>query len=186
MVTDSYYKNQAATVCVTLAEAKKHLRLGTGENPEDDLIQTYIDAAKEDRQNYINRSIDTRDFVMEVSQFETVNFAVNNDNDEVTEIKYYKQGETNATVLDADSYKVRPGIVVGTKTITFKTTTETEKRSDAVIIVVKQGWITADVPKPLKQAMLLRIGDMYERREDRGEVGYNSAADALCRPYRKY
>ncbi|BFM41663.1 hypothetical protein CFS9_03040 [Flavobacterium sp. CFS9] len=186
MVTDSYYKNQEVTVCVTLAEAKKHLRLGTGVNPEDDLIQTYIDAAKEDRQNYINRSIDTRDFVMEVSQFETVNFSVNNDNDEVTEVKCYKQGETVATVLDVDSYKVRPGIVVGTKTITFIDVPQTEKRLDAVIVTVRQGWVTTEVPKALKQSMLLKIADMYERREDRGEIGYNGAADALARAYRKY
>ncbi|MHC0441609.1 head-tail connector protein [Flavobacterium sp. 3-210] len=186
MVTDSYYKNQAVTICVTLAQAKKHLKLRVGESSEDELIQGYIDSAKEDRQNYINRSIDTRDFVMEVSQFETVNFAVNYDNDEVTSVKYYKQGETELTTLDADSYKVRPGMVVGTKTITFKNPPLTEKRDDAVIITVKQGWVTAQVPAPLKQSMLLLIGDQYERREDRAEIGYNRAADALCRAYRKY
>ncbi|WP_119792050.1 head-tail connector protein [Flavobacterium anhuiense] len=186
MVTDSYYKNQEVTVCVTLAQAKKHLKLRSGESSEDELIQGYIDSAKEDRQNYINRSIDTRDFVIEVSQFETVSFAVNYDNDEVNSIQYYKQGETALTTLDADSYKVRPGIVVGTKTITFKETPQTEKRDDAVVIVVKQGWVSSKVPAPLKQAMLLLIGDQYERREDRGEIGYNRAADALCRPYRKF
>lgn len=186
MVTDSYYINPEVTVCVTLAMAKKHLRLGTGIHPEDDLVQSYIDAATADRQNFINRSVDTRDFVMEVSQFETVNFAVNYDNDEITSIKYYKPGETELTTLDGAGYKVRPGVVVGTKTITFIDAPATENRNDAVIITVKQGWVTADVPAPFKQAVLLVIADMYERRENPGEIGNNRAADALARPYRKY
>jgi hypothetical protein len=186
MVTDSYYKNQQVTVCVTLATAKKHLKLGSGVHPEDDLVQGYIDAATADRQNFINRSVDTRDFIMEVSQFESVNFAVNYDNDEVAEIKYYVPGESELTTLPVENYKVRPGTVVGTKTITFINAPATEKRNDAVIITVKQGWVTADVPKPFKQAVLLVLADMYERRENPGEIGYNRSADALVRPYRKY
>jgi len=173
MVTDSYYQNEQKTECVTLAQAKKHLKISASNILEDDLIQGYIAAATVDRQNYINRSIDTREYVMEVSQFETVCFTANYDNDAVAKIEYYAPGETALTTLDADSYKLRPGDIVGTKKITFTNPPATEKRNDAVKITIKQG-------------IFLLISDMYERREDRGDIGYNSAADSKCRPYRKY
>jgi hypothetical protein len=88
--------------------------------------------------------------------------------------------------LTAEEYKLRKGVTVETKEITFLTTPDLEKKDDAVIVTINQGWVTADVPKPLIQAMKLYVSDMYERREDRGEVGYNSAATALMRPYRKF
>ncbi|QGK72842.1 head-tail connector protein [Flavobacterium sp. SLB02] len=186
MVTDKYFDNQEKTECVTLELAKQHLKLDVDNTDEDELIQNYIDAATVDRENFINRSINTRDFIMEVSQFETTVFSVNYDNDEVTEVKYYSPGGTDLLALDADKYKVRPGTIVGTKSIKFGDSPITEKRNDAVIITVKQGWVADEVPVPIKQSILLLVSDMYERREDRGEIGYNRSADSLCRPYRKY
>ena len=186
MITDSYFKNIVVTACVTLAQAKKQLRISASNTHEDDLIQGYIDAATADRQNYINRSVDTRDYVLEVSQFETVVFTENNDNDQVSIIQYYAPGETTLIDLSSDAYKVRPGTIVGTKSIKFINAPETEKRNDAVIITIKQGWSTTDVPKPFYQSIMLLVSDMYERREDRGEIGTNRAADALIRAYRKY
>lgn len=186
MVTDSYIQNENKTVCVTLAIAKKHLKLSASSTSEDDLIQGYIDAATADIQNYINRSINSREFVLEASQFETLPFSVNNDNDAVAKIEYYAPGETVVTALDVAGYKLRPGDVVGTKSIKFIDAPVTEKRDNAVIITINQGYTAEDLPTPLKQAILLLIGDMYERREDRGEIGYNRAAYALARPYRKY
>jgi len=186
MQTDSYFENTVKTVCVTLAMAKKQLRLSASNTSEDDLIQSYIDAATVDRQNYINRTIDTRDFVVKLSQFETLNFDANYENDEVASIEYYAPGAEEVTVLDNSAYKLRTGDVIGTKTIKFIDPPATEKRDDAVTVTIKQGWETAAVPTPIKQAILLLIADMYERREDRGEIGNNRAADSLCRSYRKY
>ena len=95
MVTDKYFDNQEKTECVTLELVKQHLKLDVDNTDEDELIQNYIDAATADRENFINRSINTRDFIMEVSQFETTVFSVNYDNDEVTEVKYYSPGGTD-------------------------------------------------------------------------------------------
>ncbi len=88
--------------------------------------------------------------------------------------------------MPADEYKLRKGVTVETKEITFLETPELETKDDAVLVTINQGWVAAEVPKPLIQAMKLYVSDMYERREDRGEIGHNSAATALMRPYRKF
>ena len=46
--------------------------------------------------------------------------------------------------------------------------------------------VATTCPKPVVSAILLVVGDLYARREDRGEVGHNSAANSLCRPYKKW
>jgi hypothetical protein len=58
-------------------------------------------------------------------------------------------------------------------------------RFDAVTITVKVGNANAKTPKPIIQAILLFIADMYERREDRGAV-VSTAAMSLLRPYKKF
>jgi hypothetical protein len=41
------------------------------------------------------------------------------------------------------------------------------------------------VPEDIKDAVLLKIGERFERREDRKGV-HGTASEALLRPYRKY
>lgn len=186
MITDSFYQNEQPTECVTLVMAKKHLRVSASNTSEDDLIQSYIDAATADRQNYIGRSVDAREFILESSQFENISFMANDANDNVVKIEYYAPGQTTLTELDPLNYKLRTGDIVGTKTIKFINPPLSENQNNAVIVTIGQGWETDKVPTPFKQAILLLVGDMYERREDRGEIGTNRAADSLTRAYRKY
>jgi hypothetical protein len=62
---------------------------------------------------------------------------------------------------------------------------ELANRFDAVTITVKVGFVSGKVPKPIQQAILLKIADMYERRDDRAEV-ISTTSQALLRPYKKF
>jgi uncharacterized phiE125 gp8 family phage protein len=186
MVTNTTTTPVQESVCLTLAQAKKQLRVDSSCSDEDDLIQDYIDAAQAVVENYINRSISEQQVVLECSDFSKIVFSQNNENDTIEKIEYLKPGETVYTLMPAEEYKLRKGVTVETKEITFLETPELETKDDAVLVTINQGWVAAEVPKPLIQAMKLYVSDMYERREDRGEIGHNSAATALMRPYRKF
>lgn len=187
MVTNSYYVPGTALTPITLAKAKKQLRLEVDFTEEDDLIQSYIDSALIIAENYINRALSPRKFVLEMDRFENpFQFSQNNIDDTIDKVEYFAPGETEASLLADTEYKARTSIYIECKEIKFKTTPTTDSRDDAVIITINQGFTSAtDIPKPIVQAMLLIISDMYERRDDK-EIGTNSAANALMRPYRKY
>jgi uncharacterized phage protein (predicted DNA packaging) len=188
MVNHFYTTITATTSLITLEKAKKQLRLDAGSTDEDDLIQSYIDAAQTACENFINRGISKRDFVMELSAFETpVTFERNYENDVITKIEYYAPGETTLTLLPANQYQLRKSNTVECFDIKFSSmpATATAKRDDAVLITVSQGFDLASCPKPIIQAINLRLSDFYERREDR-EQGSNPASNNLLRAYRKY
>lgn len=187
MVTDSYFVPGSDPSCLTLAQAKSQLKIEAAFTQDDVLIQEYIDSAQSDCENFIGRVIGRRKFVLELNEFETVvTFQANYENDAIEKIEYYAPGSTEVVVMDADGYKLRKSTITGCLDIKFLTLPETDKRNDAVTVTINQGWEPSKVPAPIKQAMKLLISDAYERREDRGEIGYNSAANSKLRPYKLY
>lgn len=185
MVTHSYSTVTATAPLFTLEKAKKQLRIETEFTAEDDLIESYNSAAQVVCENFINRSIDKRDFIMECDVFDTVVFERNYENDVITKIEYYKPGETELTLLAANQYQLRNATTVECSEIKFLSKPETATRTDAVIITIAQGWDVTSCPKPVLQAIALKVSDFYERREDR-DVGNNSISCNLLRAYRKY
>lgn len=189
MVKHSYFENQVDTSLVTLAKAKKHLRVDADFTDEDDLIQDYIASAQIVCQNYIDRAIVSRDFVMEADSFDDIEFAANWDNDEVLSIEFYPPGETEKIALDPEFYKLRKSNTVGHWLLKFNNAPAVDNRDDAVVVTIKQGWVRANdlttVPKPIVSAILLVLTDFYEKRENRQE-GTTTQANSLLRPYRKW
>lgn len=197
MVKYHYTTVTATASILTLAEAKQQLRIEDDFVLEDDLIESYVDAAQESCQLYVNRSIAERDLVLEMDSFSTpITFERNYENDTITKIEYYAEGEPELTLLDASYYKLRKSNTVECFDIIFKNPETgvtssagdmpaTAKRDDAVIVTIAQGFDVDSCPKSIIQAMKLKISDYYERREDR-EVGNNSAGNNLLRPLRKY
>lgn len=189
MVKHSYFENQLDTSLVTLAKAKKHLRVDADFTDEDDLIQDYIASAQIVCQNYIDRAIVSRDFVMEADSFDDIEFAANWDNDEIVSVEYYPAGETEKVLLGPEFYKLRKSNTVGHWLLKFTNAPAVDKRDDAVIVTVKQGWVRNNVlttvPKPIVSAILLVLTDFYEKRENRQE-GTTTQANSLLRPYRKW
>jgi hypothetical protein len=89
-----------------LAQAKKQCKVSDDLVYEDDLITEFNESAQASAENFINRSITERNFVMQCDKFETVTFERNYEND-VISIEYYAPGETTLTVLPADQYQLR-------------------------------------------------------------------------------
>lgn len=186
MITHFYTATTAEAPILSLEKAKKQLKVELSNTDEDDLITSYIDAAQVSCEDYINRAIGKRNFIMELSAFEnSVTFARNYENDVIAKVEYYAPGATTLTALAADQYKLRNSNIVECFDIRFLSLPETDKRDDAVIITVEQGFTLAKCPTTILQAIKLKLSDFYERREDR-EQGNNPASNNLLRKYRKY
>ena len=192
MVTHSYTTVTATAPLVSLAASKKQLNIEQDFTVQDDMITEYSEAAQVACEDYINRGISERKLVMELSVFEsTVTYARNYENDTIEKVEYYASGETTLTLLPVEQYLLRKSNIIECFDIKFKPAVgqtampSTDMRDDAVIITVKQGFELSKCPKPILQAIKLRIADLYERREDR-EQGNSPASNNLLRPYRKY
>lgn len=186
MVTHFYTEETAENPLLTLAKAKVHLRVEADFTDEDTLIESYIDAAQVACQDFINRSIAERNLVLELDSFTSpITFERNYENDVITKIEYYAPGETEVTLLDPAAYQLRKSNVAECLDIKFLTMPETDKRDDAVIITIAQGFDASTCPTPILQSIKLRLSAFYDYREDRPQ-GFDTASNNLLRPYRKY
>ncbi len=187
-VTNHFFTvDTEAPALVTLAQAKAQLRVEADFEEEDDLIQSYIDAAIAAAENYIGAPL-----VKGVKTFEldaltqTFVFKQAGENDTVAAVKYFADGATEVTAMPETNYKLRKNYSTGCKEIKFETYPTTATRDDAVIIEINQGYTAEALPTPIYQAIMLMITSMYVKREDIGEIGNNSQSRALMRPYRNY
>lgn len=170
------------TSIVTLAKAKKHLRLEASFTEEDDLIQDYIDAAVTNAENYIGGYIVEKDMVIKMTGFDNPLVFEAFPVQSVTSVSYFTDEDVEAVLPDS-FYKLRAETA---KRFALKYKGELPnvlERDDAVTVTIRLGMTT--VEKPISQAVLLMVADMYERREDRGEV-YSTTAMALLRAYKKF
>lgn len=184
MVTDVQFEPGTVEV-VSLARAKKHLRLETSFTEEDDLIEGYISAAIEASENFIGGHILEKDMTIKMNAFDSPLVFEAFPLQSVTSVKYYPLGSEVLAEMASGNYSLTTS---GPKvfSIRFKETVpQTAHRFDAVTVIVKVGNAPAKTPKAVQQAILLQVGDMYERREDRTEV-IATAAMSLLRPYKKY
>lgn len=183
MITDIQISAGETTTVVTLAKAKKHLRIEADFTDEDDLIQDYIDAAVTQAENYIGGYITDKNIVIKMTGFDNPlvfeAFPVKS----VTSVKYFEQGDETEKTMDAENY-VLTAETSKRYAIRFKGDLPTvQDRFDAVTVTINVGMVTID--KPIAQAVLLMVADMYERREDRAEV-LSTAGMSLLRSYKKF
>ncbi|MCO6149062.1 head-tail connector protein [Flavobacterium sp. NRK1] len=176
MVTSS--ENSAVTgAAVTLELAKQHLNIEADFTHDDVLIQSYIQAATEEAEGYCGRYL-FRQRVYELDGFDVVSvecFAVAS----VVSVQYLS-GETDYTDLPADNYQLDK-TDNSTVCITFKGDLPAlDYPGDAAVVVT----LATACPDTVKSAILLRIGDLYMRREDRGTGTADTAWLSLMRPYR--
>ena len=171
---------------VTLAKAKKHLRVETDYTDDDELIQDYIDAAIMAAEDYISGHVYNKAVTMVLDALATnvvfEIFPVRS----ITSVEYIKEGDDTYTVIPTEDYYLR-NKNLRVQEIVFKTLPQdVAEQPDVVKIVVQSGYVnTTNTPKPIKQAVLLMVGDAYEYREDRKEV-VTKCSEHLLRPYRNY
>ncbi|MCG9792487.1 head-tail connector protein [Flavobacterium algicola] len=182
-----YYNTTATAPLLTLDQCKKQLNIELDFEDQDELIMAYNDAAQVACQNFINRSIAQRDLILECSNFDKIVYERNYDNDTIAKIEYYPfGGDVDVpVVLEPEHYKLRNSSILGCSEIKFAINPALSNRDDAVIVTISQGFTAETCPTPILQAIKLRIGDFYERREDRDQ-GNNSIVNNLLRAYRNY
>ena len=184
MVTDISFEDGTLEI-VSLARAKKQLRIEPTFEDENDLIQSDIDAAVIASENFIGGHIQQKDMVIKMNQFDSPLEFEAFPLQSITTVKYFPaDGSAEATMSDS-LYKLTK---LNDKVFSLRFTNDTPEiadRFDAVTITIVVGNATGKTPKPISQAILLQVADMYERREDRSEIA-GTTAMALLRPYKKY
>ena len=107
--------------------------------------------------------------------------------DSVTHVKYYDSSNTQQTWTENTDYTVhtfinQKGFIEVMNNVTYPNVYE---RADAIEIKFKAGYGNQadDVPEPIKTAILLILGFMYEKREDTVSR-LPKASEYLLDPYR--
>jgi len=145
---------------VTLAAAKMHIRAITGDTTEDAAIITpLITAAREYCENITGKALAAQTIEAYPDRFTNIIVLPRPPVTSVTSIKYTDDDGTETT-MDAGDYLVdtKFGRVAFKKIPSF-----TPALLNHIKITYEAG--TANVPKTIRQAMLLLIGHWYENRE---------------------
>lgn len=157
---------------VNIALARSHCRVSDTE--DEILIQSLISTAREYCEGYQNRAYITQTFELWLDRWPCSDKikiprpplqAVNS-------IKYYGTDDTEYTMATADYFvdiKSEPGRVALGYSKTWPTTTLRPTNGVCIEFDAGYGDASDDVPKRVKQAMLLIIGHLYERREESAE-----------------
>lgn len=170
---------------VSLAEAKLHLRVD--HDAEDALIGALIAAARTDCEDRLQRSLITTGWEWTLDAFDDLGYIPRPPLVSVTSLKYFDASGTQQT-LDQSAYRVDLG---GEQPSRLEPVTQwpfAQDRLNAVTVAYQAGYGSnaSDVPGPVRQWILLAVGDMYANRErssDRPAVGQDFA-DGLLDPYR--
>jgi uncharacterized phiE125 gp8 family phage protein len=185
MLTNTTIAPGSAVEVVSLALAKNQLRLEQDYTYEDALITSYIKAAVKDSENYTGGFINPAVVTLTFSEFEKnvvlEQFPVNS----ITSVKYLPEDGSAEVTLAAEKYEL---LVKNGKQFSIAFGDDlpsTVKSNKAVTIVLAVGLTAETIPAPMVQAVLLKISDMYDRREDRMEVPL-TIADKLLRPYKMF
>lgn len=167
---------------VTLAEAKAHLRL---EHNEDDVyVESLITAARQYVEQICWRRVVTQEWELVLGGFPGADeISLAKEDLKSVESVQYVDANGDEQTLSPDVYAVdavsEPGRVVLAPGQSWPATAE---REDAVRVRFKAG-----CPRPVAQAILLLVSQMYEHRtpEVHGALAQvHFAVDALLAPYR--
>jgi uncharacterized phiE125 gp8 family phage protein len=174
-----------AIVIVSLARAKKHLRIESTYEDEDDLIQSYIDAAIAISEDFIGGHIQEKQMIIQMDKFENPLLFEAFPLQSVASVSYYPLGSETPEVVAVEKYSLT-AVNAKVYNLRFKDIDPAiAERFDAVNVSIKIGYPSGKTPKAIIQSLLLQLADMYERREDRA-AQLATAAMVLLRPYKKY
>lgn len=170
---------------ITSTEAKLHLRVD--HTTDDTLIAILIQAARETVEQHTNRSMITQSRTIKLDYFPQNNtiHLPNGPVSSVTSVKYYDgdavQQTLSSTLYWVDTNSNIPRIVIKDSwPATYDMPNAVE-----IIYVCGYGAAGSNVPRPLKQAMFLILGHLYENREQVGDIKHELpfGADILMSPY---
>ena len=172
---------------VTLAEAKAHLRLETA--LDDAQVSAAIAAARQWVEGYCWRGLVTQTLELVLEEFpEDDEFELPRGNlASITSVKYLDtlgvEQTWAADQWETDTAAV-PGFLRPAYGVSWPVTRDTW---NAIVVRYVVGWAGADVPGPIKSAILLLVSHLYEQRTPETTAALNKvsfAVDALLSPYR--
>lgn len=186
-------KTAPTTEPLTLAEAKLHLRVTASD--ENSLIELLIAVARMRIEEHTNRALITQTWQLFLDAFP--------DDDEeieivptplisITSIGYTDEDGAAQTLVENTDFTVdkysTPGRIVPIYAGEWPVA---RSIPNAVTIEFASGYGAAgDVPEPIRQAMLLLIGHLYEHRESVNIGNITSVipqtVEYLCAPYRDW
>lgn len=184
----------ATTEPVTLAEAKNHMRVS--HQDEDGLIDALIPAARQWVEHFTKRALVDQTWQLTLDAFPAAELWIPRPPlMSVTSIDYTKQDGTSDSVdssiyiVDTDHLPGRVALADG------ESWPSDDLQSIAAVIVTYQagyGSSADDVPRPLRHAVLMLVGHLYEHRETvvvgggGNDVELPLASRALAWPYRVF
>ncbi|MDX4973707.1 head-tail connector protein [Myroides odoratimimus] len=174
-------KEEEGVVLLDLKLAKKHLRVEEDYVEDDELIELQIASALAVAENYTSRKLVKGQLEIVTDSTSDVTIEKKSMNDVLQGVEVIEEG-VDSIALPTSAYYVNVGNSE-LYTVKFRDVVLNERQQ--LKIVVDYGYTAKTLPKPIKQAMLLNVGEAYEKREDRAQ-GNNSAVNNLLRPYRKW
>lgn len=168
-----YRLSDPVTEPVSLAEAKAHLRVDVTD--DDALITAIISAARDSAEMYCNRPWAAASFV------ETFDSLVG------TEIQLTATGVTAVSKVEyLDAAGAAQSITTGITLDALSGLVTLASAVSGTRVKVYYSAGPATVPASIKQALLLKIGDMYENRaaQQWQALYVNQATSSLMYPYR--
>lgn len=167
---------------VSLDLVKKQLRIENDFTEDDELLQTYMDSAINQVENFIERPITKQVTIYTQAAFKEFIFERKADNDKIEKVEYWSDDDGDAVRLPTTSFSLSnygPEL----RRVTFKNLPDVDVVK--VSVHITQGYTDSDLPSAIKQAMLLIITESYEKRENRSAVNFTTA-EKLLMPYRKW
>jgi uncharacterized phiE125 gp8 family phage protein len=155
--------------CITLAEAKLHLKIESDQTVEDSEIMEMVLGATQDAETLMQRAVMPQTWALEVPAFplgEPISLprpVVS----AITHIKYLSAADGVLTTLDPSAYRLIASDYTATVVPAYSTTWPAVRAEpDAVRVTFVAGWPdAASVPAVVKRWIKLRLGALYAVRE---------------------
>lgn len=161
-------KTAATTLPVSLEDAKDHLRVDI--NDDDVLIDRMVQAITESFERMYNTALITQTWTLYADNWPATQFVLPRmPLQSVTHVKYTPYGGSQ-TAFDSSKYHVdtysKPGRIILESRSSWPSDELIDVNGIEIEFVAGYGDNESDVPEPVRQAMLLTLGDWYENRED--------------------
>jgi uncharacterized phiE125 gp8 family phage protein len=175
---------------VTLAEAKAHLRVEAEDTDNDAAIRGYVSAAVSYAEQYTGlrlapQTVKLRAWALDACTFRLPTAPI----ESITSITYLDQDGAEQA-LDASAYVTDLNGIHPTLSRAYHQTWPAHRVTlGSITITAVCGYAAGQVPTPIKQAILLMVGDWFSNREttdpSRVQAIEMVAVDALLANYRR-
>ncbi|NNF65982.1 MAG: hypothetical protein HKM98_00570 [Gammaproteobacteria bacterium] len=175
---------------VTLNEARLHLRIDDCHNDDDSYVEALIKSARHRVEGFLHRALISQTWKLYLPEFPTEIMLPMGDVQSVSSVEYVDTDGSPQTLATSEyqtDLNAVPARIKEAYSKNWPSTRVNEYNAVTVTFVAGYGAASA-VPEPIKQAILLIVGHLYENRENvsAGTQLYDvpQGADSLLWPYR--